>query len=580
MDTPEGAPPGASKAIPTIASPRPWWERWLKAPRRHPGKASLLALAMVLAIASWFADALLANPMRTWAEQKMNANLNGYTVHIARVRPHLWRLAFELDDLVLLQNSHPHPPVANIGALKFSLIWSELVRRKIAGDLTIDRPALHIDLAQIKEEANSHVNRKERGWQRAVESIFPIKLDRVKVLDGSILYLSDATASKPLQLTKITMTALNVRNIAATKGTYPSPVTLDGVLFDTGRIWFKGTADFLREPYAAGKGELRLERVPLDRFDPLAQTFQLKTQGGWLSANGSVEYTPEAQTAHLKEVLFENLKVDYITSQATKAIEKAHGRQVLKVAKSVRNAPKLLLQVDSLRLTNSQIGFVNQGGKPPYRLFMSGAELQMENLSNQSAQGRSFFRGHGEFLGSGNTVISGGFLSAAEAVDFDLHLQMKEAQLPALNPFLRSYAGIDVAEGRFSVFSEITVKHGRIEGYIKPLLKQLKIYDREKDKEKRFGKRLEMHTLQFLAFVFKNRATQEVAAVVRISGPITAPGTDEWEVIRRLLANGFARAVLPGFLDRSKPADPPKPEVPALAAKPPPGPKDKPDSPH
>ena len=579
MDTPEGAPPGASKAIPTLASPRPWWERWLKAPRRHWGKVALSVVVMVLALTCWLADALLANPMRTWAEGMMNAKLNGYTVRIARVRPHLWRLAFELDDLVLLQNSHPEPPVANFGALKFSLIWSELARLKFAGDLTLDRPALHINLAQIQEEANSHVSPKERGWQQAVESIFPIKLDRVRVLDGSMLYLSDKTASKPLRITKIAMTALNVRNMAAAKGTYPSSVTLDGVLFDSGRLWFKGTADFLREPYAAGQGEIRLERVPLDRLDPIAQSFQLSTQGGWLSANGSVEYTPETQIAHLKEVLFENLQVDYITSQATKAIEKAHGKQALKVAKRVQNATKLLLQIDSLKLTNSQIGFVNQGGQPPYRLFISGADLQLENVSNHSALGRSTFLGHGEFLGSGNTTISGGFLSTAKAADFDLHLQMKDAQLPALNPFLLSYAGVDVAEGRFSVFSEITVKNGRIEGYIKPLLNKLKIYDREKDKGKRFGKRVEMRALQFLAFVFKNHTSQEVAAVVRISGPTAAPDANEWEVIRRLIANGFASAVLPGFLDRSKHGDSPKPEVSTQPTKPSTEPKGPPDSP-
>ncbi len=557
MGTPEASSPGEAKATPSLAPRAAWWRRWLKVPRTHLGKGILAGLAVIVVLAMVFVDALLARPMRAWAERMMNANLKGYTVHIARARPHLWRLAFELDDLILVQNSHPNPPVANFGALKFSMIWSELLHFKVAGDLTIERPALHINLAQIEEEARSHVSLKERGWQRAVESVFPIKLDRVTIREGSVLYLSDRTASKPLQLTHVFMTARNVRNIAAAKGTYPSPVTLEGVLFDSGKLWFKGSADFLREPYAAGQGEIRLQRVPLDRLNPLAQAIQMETKGGFLSVNGAMEYTPEAQTAHLTEVLLENLQVDYVTSKATEAVEKARGKQLLKAAKSVRNAPQLLLQVDTLRLMNSQIGFVNKGGDPPYRLFMSDADLTLKNLSNHSDLGRSTFRGQGAFLGSGHTVVSGGFLSTAKAADFDLHLKMKDARLPDLNRFLLSYAGVDVAEGRFSVFSELTVKNGRIEGYIKPLIKNLKIYDKKKDQGKRFGKRVEMHLLQFLAYVFKNRSTQEVAAVVRISGPTSAPGTDEWEVIRRLLANGFARAVLPGFLSRPGDAAPP-----------------------
>ena len=271
--------------------------------------------------------------MRSWAERKANANLKGYTVHIARVRPHFWKLAIDLYDLTLTQDTHPDPPVGNFGALKFSLAWSELLRFKVAGDLVLERPALHINLAQIQEEANSHVSLKERGWQKAVESIYPFKLDRVKVQDGSLVYLSAATASKPLQLTKIAMIAKNVRNIAVGKGSFPSPVTLDGVLFDTGKVWFKGAADFLREPYAAGQGEISLERIPLDRLNPIAQNFQLKTQGGNLSARGAVEYTPETQVAHLSYVLFGNLRVDYVTSKSTEAIEREHAKQTIKLAR-------------------------------------------------------------------------------------------------------------------------------------------------------------------------------------------------------------------------------------------------------
>ena len=226
-----------------------------------------------------FMDALLAGPMRRWAEHAMNSKLKGYTVHIGRVRPHLWRLAFDLDDLVLMQNTHPDPPVADFGSLQFSLVLRELLRFKVAGDLTIVRPALHLNLTQIEEEAHSHVGLKERGWQGAVESVFPFKLDRVKVQDGSLLYLARGTASKPIQLTKVYMVAKNVRNIAAAKSTYPSPVTLEGVLFDTGKVWFQGAADFLREPYAAARGEVRLEQIPLDRLSPLAQELPAENQG-------------------------------------------------------------------------------------------------------------------------------------------------------------------------------------------------------------------------------------------------------------------------------------------------------------
>jgi len=525
-------------------------------------------LAGVLLVALVFVDALLAGPMRAWAERTMNANLNGYTVRIARVRPHLWRLAFELDNLVLVQNTHPEPPVAEFGALEFSLVWSELLRFKVAGTLTIQRPALHINLDQIEEEAQSHVSLKDRGWQKAVESIFPVKLDQVKVVDGSLLYLSSGTATKPLRLTKVSMLAKNVRNIAAAKGTYPSPVSLDGVLFDTGTISFKGAADFLREPYVAAQGELRLDKVPLDRLDPLAQEYQLQTTGGLLSLNGSVEYTPESQLAHFKEVLFDKLKVDYVTSKATKAIEKVHGKQALKLAKKVRNAPRMLLKVDALKLTHSQLGFVNEGVSPSYRLFMADMSLTLKNLSNQADQGSSDFQARGSFMGSGTTVVSGAFRSTATPADATVQLKLDDARLVDLNGMLRTHADVDVADGLFSVYTEMTVRNQRIEGYIKPLIKNLKIYDRQKDQGKPFGKRVKLHVLQFFAGLFKNHDSKAVATVIRISGSTHDPQTSEWEIIRKLIGNGLSRAILPGFLVEPRTFEPPKPRLPPKPVQP------------
>ncbi|WP_257310433.1 DUF748 domain-containing protein [Geothrix fuzhouensis] len=538
------------------------WARLFRLARAHRGKSLLLGLAALALIGLGCMDVLLARPMQRWAERTMNANLKGYTVKIGRVRPHLWRFAFDLDDLVLRQTTHPDPPVADFGALKFSLLIPDLLRFKVAGNLTLVRPALHIDLAQIEEEVRSHVGLKGRGWQKAVESIFPFKLDQVQVQDGSVLYRSRGATDKPIQITRIHMVTTNVRNIAVSKSTFPSPVTMEGVLFDTGKVWFKGAADFLREPYAAARGELHLEQVPLDRLSPLAQSYQVKTKGGLLSLQGSVEYTPEAHKVHVAEVVFDHLHVNYVTSRATKSIEKEHAEQVIKLAERVRNAPKLWLEVDSLKLRNSQLGVENLGATPPYQVFISSLNLNLEHLSNQIGLETSLFHAQGAFMGSGQASLSGKIRSTAKPVDFDLRLQVEEAKLPALNGLLKAHLGLDVAEGLISVYTEIKVKNGQVEGYIKPLVKNLKIYDRQKDQGKPYGKRVKLHVLQFLANLLKNRESKEVATVIRISGATGGPQANEWEVIRKLIANGLAHAILPGFQPDPKTVPPPPPPAP------------------
>ncbi|WP_285574465.1 DUF748 domain-containing protein [Geothrix limicola] len=499
----------------------------------------------------------------------MNSKLKGYTVRIGRVHPHLWRAAFDLNDLVVKQDSHPETSVADFGALKFSLMLRELLRFKVVGDLTLVRPALHLNLTQIREEAQSHMGLKERGWQSAVESIFPFKLNQVKVQDGSLLYLSDRTASKPIQLTRVFMTARNVRNLAAAKRTYPSPITMEGMLFDTGRVWFKGEADFLREPYVAAHGDIRLQQVPLDRLSPLAQEYQLKTTGGFLSLQGSMEYTPEGQTAHLSDVELEGLRLDYVTSGATKAVEKQHAQQAVKLAEKVRNAPKLRLDIDVLRLKNSQFGFENRRTTPSYRVFMSHLNLDLEHLSNHQGAQHSDFHARGDLMGSGTTTLKGRIRSTARPADFAVSLEVEDAKLVDLNGMLMAHAGVDVADGLFSLYTEIAVKNGQVEGYVKPLIKNLRISDRQKDVAKPFRQRMKLHGMQFLANLFKNHSTHAVATVAHISGSTGGPKTSEWEVIRKLIGNGIFQAILPGFLSPSKTVAAPAPEThPRLALKP------------
>jgi hypothetical protein len=241
-------------------------------------------------------------------------------------------------------------------------------------------------------------------------------------------------------------------------------------------------------------------------------------------------------------------------------VEKEHAKQAVKLAKQVRNAPQLLLEIDILRLKNSEIGFENKGTTPPYRVFISRLSLDLEHLSNHAGRQRSGFHAHGAFMGSGATVIRGGVQSAARPIDFNVHLEVEDARLPDLNGLLKAHAGVDVAEGLFSLYTEITVKNGQVDGYIKPLVKNLKIYDRQKDSEKPFRQRVKMHVLQFFANLFKNHKSHAVATVAHISGSTGSPEANEWEVIRKLIGNGIFHAILPGFLAERKTAVPPPPD--------------------
>jgi hypothetical protein len=115
-----------------------------------------------------------------------------------------------------------------------------------------------------------------------------------------------------------------------------------------------------------------------------------------------------------------------------------------------------------------------------------------------------------------------------------------------MNELLRAYGNFDVSAGTFSFFSELKVKEGRIDGYIKPLFKDMKVYDKRQDKHKTVSHKLYEHLVGGLAWLLENRH-DEVATRAEISGPASSPGTSTWQVVGHLIENAFFHAILPGF---------------------------------
>lgn len=508
-------------------------------------------MIVVLVSVVVFADVQLGKWLMVRGVEAMNSNLRGYTVRLDRWDTHLWRFAMELRGLTIVQNAHPKVPVADIGALEFRISWRALLHLRLLGELTIRKPQLRIDLAQLQEEAKSDVKLEDKGWQAAIRAIYPLNLQVLEIHDGSLLYAAADPDVLPLRLTGLELSARDLRNIESKKGTYPSPVHVEAFLFETGTLWFDGAADFLAKPNTALAGEMRIKRVPLERLGVLAKMVQLRMTGGVLSASGSVETSSESQTFHLRDVLLEDWKADYVTSAATKVAETRHAQAVAKAAKKVDNAPKLLLLVDRFRIVHSEVGFVNLTSTPSYRVFLSGFDLEVANLGNQSSQGAGTFRADGEFMGSGRTTIHGGFRPDGKGPEFDIHLEMRDAELASLNDLLQAYAGFDVDRGRLSLFSEIAVKDRKIEGYIKPLIIGLHVYGNAKDHDKGILQQGWERIVDVLGHLLKNHERKEVATVIRISGKVADPQSNNFSVALGLIRNGFFEAILPGFLKKA-----------------------------
>jgi hypothetical protein len=150
-------------------------------------------------------------------------------------------------------------------------------------------------------------------------------------------------------------------------------------------------------------------------------------------------------------------------------------------------------------------------------------------------------------MNSGKTRLVARLRPKGKSPNFDLQLAIDQSELKALNPLLRAYVGADVVAGVFSFYCEISVRNGSITGYVKPLFRDVDIYDPKQDRKKGIFSKLYEGVLGGLAWVLQNRPREEVATTTNISGKLSNPETSMTDVIIGLVQNAFFRAILPGL---------------------------------
>ena len=131
---------------------------------------------------------------------------------------------------------------------------------------------------------------------------------------------------------------------------------------------------------------------------------------------------------------------------------------------------------------------------------------------------------------------------------------------------LLAFANFDVKNGSFSLYGEAMVRDGQVKGYIKPLFKDLDVYDTEKDANKSFGQKLRQGAIGALAWVLSNRPRNEVATTITLTGRIDSPQYSSWEAFVGMLRNAFIKAISPGFENKQRVETDPAKEVPSVPA--------------
>src|SRR5215510_2560821 len=511
--------------------------------RRWIWIGSIVAALLVLAIVvSFFID----EPLRRRVEYEMNQRLHGYSVRIGAL--HFQPIGFSIDfkDIVVAQDAYPDPPVARVPLLHASVQWRALIRARLVADFLLDRPVVYFDRCHAVTEIEEGIPPDQRGWQEALQAMYTLTINLFRIRDAAVTYVDDPS-QPPLTLKELYVRAENIRNIRSKDRVYPSPLNVRAVVFDHGKLNLDGDADFLAEPHPAVLAKVALDDITLDYFKPVLASFNVAMRRGSLSATGDFEYGPKISAVHLEHVVLRGADLDYVSTKETKATEKSRVKTAAKAADASANRPDLDYRIDRLEIADGKFGWVNEGATPAYKVFITRTNLVLENLSNHFTAGVAKMKLTGRFMDTGETTVTGAFRSELNGPDFDLNAQIVDADLEPMNDALRAHGKFDVVSGVFSVYSEVQAKDRWVRGWVKLLFRDVKVYDKDQDRDKKFVQKVYERAVGVAAKILKNRPRKEVATMADISGPLDSPKTRTLQVLGRLIENAFFRAILPGF---------------------------------
>ncbi|HDS1736180.1 DUF748 domain-containing protein [Pseudomonas sp. BP8] len=206
------------------------------------------------------------------------------------------------------------------------------------------------------------------------------------------------------------------------------------------------------------------------------------------------------------------------------------------------------ITLDEVRIDDGTLTFSNFNSKPPVDLKATRLEASIRNLTNvRDEKGRrdASFEATALLLGDAKVESRATFDPFSDFDDFEFRLRATGIQLRRLNDFASAYGKFDFNAGHGDVVIEAQADKGRLNGYIKPLLRDVDVFNWQQDvqdKDKGFFRSIWEAVVGASETVLKNQPKNQFATRVELSGSVHQQDISGFEAFLQILRNGFVQA--------------------------------------
>jgi hypothetical protein len=216
---------------------------------------------------------------------------------------------------------------------------------------------------------------------------------------------------------------------------------------------------------------------------------------------------------------------------------------------------------NKVTMTNGHVIFQDFHSEPKIELDLSELNLHATNINNvvyKKDELPAQIKADGVVFNSGRFKLDSTADINQSPESFNVKFEMTDVDLTKINSFTRFYANFDFSSGSLSVFSEVTADKGKFNGYVKPLLSNIKIIDAKEKFDNPFEYAWE-GVISLVMNVFKSHSTENFATKTPISGTLHDPSVGLWASIGNVFRNAFIKPFKPE-LENSIPEAKPDPK--------------------
>jgi hypothetical protein len=213
-------------------------------------------------------------------------------------------------------------------------------------------------------------------------------------------------------------------------------------------------------------------------------------------------------------------------------------------------------RIDLAEIKDGEMHFEVFHKKPQVDVYLSEVDASLENLTNVQDKTDPLIatlKAKGRAMESGRFNVTMTFDPESYLPSFDLAARLIDMDVRQLNSLALAYGDFDFEEGKFDFVLEVSSREGHIEGYAKPLFRNLRVLSL-KDVYADDPLQLLWETLVgIVGAVFQNQERAQFGTRITLTGEIDNPQTDIMEIVGNVLRNAFVRAYLPRLEGRVAP---------------------------